>query len=442
MRAIFSVLLIILAVSCSKPNNQPSPPDEQHNPDKPDNEVELTIASITPISAETGPVTITGSGFSSAVEKNEVKLSNLTATVVSANSGAIVIELPEDLEAGDHDVIVKTNNKSASKTNGFHRVGWVVTHFAGSGLSGTGDGVGLNADFRTPSGLANDLAGNIYVADLHKIRRISRHGEVVTIAGGNGRGYVDGNAADARFNFVASIALDATGNIYVTDAMNFVIRKITPAGTVTTVAGLAGEYGNADGAGEKARFSMPYGLAINESNTHLFVGDEGNNVIRQVEIATGIVTTIAGSGEATSKDGRGLEAGIPSPGSMAFDGDGNLYITEKGGGRVRKMSPDGFVSTIGGDLSVNTSPTHVAVDEHNNVYVTYSGMGKIKKYSPNGVESDFAGNNWGTGVEEGAAKTVFFRRPEGIVIIKDANGDIEFYVADAQSHRIKKIKKE
>lgn len=428
-------LCLAACFACGK--QQPSTPV----PD-PGQETTLTITTISPDRAETGPVTIKGTGFSSTIAGNEVRFGTLAATVKSATATQLEVDLPPAIVPGEHDVTVKIKTRTATKVKGFRLHGWVVSTFAGTGAWASDDGPADKATFRQPTGIAVDPAGNFYVPDLHKIRKITPQGVVSTIAGGNGKGYVDGTGTNARFNSITSIVLDKANNLYVVDQMNFLIRKITPAGVVSTVAGTVGVLGKKDGIGTNAAFSVPYGLAIDAAGTHLYVGDQANHRIRKIVLATREVTTIAGSGEQTSKDGNGLKAGIPSPGSMAFDVDGNLYLTEKGGGKVRKMAPNGDVTTIGGDLDVNSSPTHVVVDEEKNVYVTFSGMGKIKKYTPAGVESNFAGNNTGTGAEDGPAQVVFFQRPEGIALVKDQAGHPVFYIVDALRHKIKMIRKE
>lgn len=438
---LFVFLLTLLA--CSKPNDPPQEPGPRPGPGQPgepNNNIELTISTVSPDNAEGGSITITGTGFNSAIDKNTITIGGLLCTIESATTTELKVTLPSGLDQGDHDIVIIANNKTVTKTKAFHMVGWKVSNFAGSGASGGDDGDAATASFKYPIGLTIDNHGNLYVPDLHKIRKVTPQGVVTTIAGGTGKGSTDGIGTAARFNTISAIVIDKNNtSLYVVDQMNFLIRKID-LGTmeVITIAGKEGVLGNTNGIGTAATFSIPYGLAINEANTHLYVGDHANSLIRKIDLTTLEVTTEAGNGTQTSSDGKKLQAGIVNPGSMAFDRNGNLFITEKGGGKVRKMTPDGDVTTIGGDLSVNTSPTHIVADEDNNIYVTYSGMGKIKKYTPAGVESNFAGNNFGTGEEEGGAQTIFFGRPEGIVMKKE-NGKTVFYVADATKHRIKKI---
>jgi hypothetical protein len=443
IRKVGLVSCMILAFACSKPggNNTPDP-GNPGNPDNPNNGSTLAITSVSPDKAENGTITITGTGFNNTASLNGVQFGALTASIVSATTTQLVVNLPADLPQGDHDITVFANNKFVTKTKAFHLISWRVSTFAGTGGSGGVNGPGTTATFQWPAGMVLDNSGNIYVTDLNRIRKITPQGDVSTVAGSAGSGSIDANGVNARFSSVTSIVLDAAGNLYVADQMNFTIRKIAPNGDVTTIAGKAGEFGNVNGIGANARFSMPYGLAINNAGTHLVVGDLNNHVIRQIELATNNVTTIAGNGQQTSLDGKGLQAGIPGPGSMVYDRDGNLFITEKGGGKVRKMAPDGTITTIGGSLSVNFMPTHAVLDDDKNLYVTFSGMGKIKKYTAANVESNFAGNNIGTGEEEGPVQTVFITRPEGIAITKDNNGKTFFYISDAFNKKIKKITKE
>lgn len=442
MKEILIVVSLWGIMSCSKTGSgaggNPDP-----DPGTGGNNVELTITTITPNSAELVPVTINGTGFSTTASKNMVHINGLPATVTNATATSLQITLPASLNAGDHDVMVTVNGKQVIKVKGFHLIGWIVSNFAGSGDWAQLDGTGDAAAFKQPIGLATDAAGNFYLSDLNKIRKITPQGEVSTFAGGAGSGTANGNGANARFSTPASIAIDKAGNLYVADQFNHQIRMISPNQEVTTLAG-TGDPGLVNGDGDKAKFSLPYGIAIDPSGTYLYVGDHGNDVIRRIEIVTRQVITLAGDGTSTRKDGKGTSAGIPNPGNLAFDADGNLIITEKGAGMLRKMAPDGTVTTIGGfdtRQDVNIQPTHLAFDKAKNIYVTFSGGREVKKYATNGTTSLFAGAWVGPDEDNGPANVIQFKRPEGIVVKEDAQGNMILYVVDSQRKKIKKIAK-
>jgi len=219
----------------------------------------------------------------------------------------------------------------------------VVTTFAGAaGQAGSIDGIGTAARFDSPSGLASDGAGNLFVIDSgnYTIRKIVIATAVVTtLAGSAGQaGSADGVGADARFGFPwggfgcgppSGVASDGAGNLFVADLYNKTIRKIvTATGVVTTLAGSAGVSGSSDGTGSAAQFSCPTGLAADGAG-NLFVADSGDFTIRQIAIATGVVTTLAGSaGEAGSVDGVGAAARFGGVHVVTIDDAGNLFVAE------------------------------------------------------------------------------------------------------------------
>ena len=225
----------------------------------------------------------------------------------------------------------------------------VVTNLAGmDGYPGGDDGAGVNARFSLPSGLAVDGAGNIYVADRYAIRKVSRSGLVTTLAGStNCAGKLDGNGTEARFSDKEKwLTVDSAGNVYVADTFNNLIRKISAFGVVTTLAGDI-EAGNGDGKGAAARFNHPGGITVDESG-NLFVSDTRNQTIRKITPA-GEVTTVAGNtGVAGWADGPAATAQFNQPQGLALDGQGNLYIADNGNQVVRKVSASGQVSTIAG----------------------------------------------------------------------------------------------
>jgi gliding motility-associated-like protein len=209
------------------------------------------------------------------------------------------------------------------------------------------DGHGEDAVFYHPFGIAIDEAGNVYVADwgIDQIRKITPNGDVTTIAGKSRiNGFKDGTVAEAQFNSIIEVAVDFAGNLYVTDSGNNAIRKITPNGQVTTLAG--GSQGFTDGKGGGAQFNQPSGL-ITDKQGNVYVADQFNNAIRKIT-PDGTVTTIAGTGDFGAQDGPAKNATFYSPRDITIDGDGNLYVADLGNNEIRKISTDGIVSTVAG----------------------------------------------------------------------------------------------
>lgn len=341
-----------------------------------------------------------------------------------------------------------------------------VTTFVGQpGTRGSDDGAGSVARFFGPSGLLADGAGGFYVADAlnNTIRRVSSSAVVTTVAGGNineitevpDRGYADGTGRSALFSLGISetgrsgartLGLDGSGNLYVADTLNHVIRKITPGGVVTTLAGSPGGSGSVDGTGAAAQFSSPYGVAVDGSG-NLFVADAGNNTIRKVTSA-GVVTTFAGrdGSNAGSLDGSGSNARFNNPCGLAVDTAGNLFVCDTNNHTVRKITAAGTVTTLAGGagkpgasdgFGVNArfnGPTGIAVDGTGNVYVADTGNATIRKITSGGVVSTIAGIAGSSGNAEGTGNAVRLTTPYGVAV--DASGNI--FIADSGNHTIRK----
>ena len=259
----------------------------------------------------------------------------------------------------------------------------VVSTWAGSaGVSGTNDGPVAAALFRSPQGLALDGSGNLLVADKGNctIRRITPAGGVTTVAGTAGTtGTNDGAGLSAKFFYPSAVAADGAGNLYVADTGNHTIRKITPAGAVTTLAGKPGASGRTDGPGNLARFSSPFGI-VADSAGNLWVADKDNNLIRKVDPA-GNVSTFAGAADAGSLDGHGTAASFSQPYGLARDGAGNLYVADGGNFRIRRISPAADVKTPAGATNIvgGVAPQAVAVDTTGNVFMADTGNQVIRR---------------------------------------------------------------
>ncbi len=333
----------------------------------------------------------------------------------------------------------KTNNvtidaPTAITTNG------VVTTLAGSGTAGSGNGTGTAASFSNPNGVALDAAGNVYVADQanNLIRKITAAGAVTTLSGtltsGSSNATVIG--AIASYNGPTGVALDATGNVYVADFGNNQIRKIATTGAVTTLAGST-RSGNANGTGTAAGFNGPAGVAV-DAVGNVYVADFNNNLIRKIT-AAGVVTTLAGS-TAGKVDGIGTAASFRGPRGVAVDAAGNVYVADANNNLIRKVTAAGVVTTLAGNGSVGNAsgagtaasfyyPSGVAVDATGNVYVADANNNLIRKITPAGTVSSVAGSGY-------LSLKTPFNGPVAVAV--DAAGML--YVADAYRQIIQKIK--
>ncbi len=234
----------------------------------------------------------------------------------------------------------------------------VVSTFAGSTVNrGNNDATGTAATFSSPMGIAQDTSGNSYVADAtnNTIRKISSMGVVTTLAGSAGiAGTADGSGSAARFNHPTGLTVDGSGNIYVSDSTNNTIREITSSGSVTTLAGLAGVMGAADGTGNGALFNNPGGLAV-DSSGNIYVADTGNSAVRKITPA-GVVRLLAGlPGVAGLKDGSGSDAWLNQPKDVAVDSTGSVYVADTGNATIRKITSAGVVTTL--SLTQGSNPT-------------------------------------------------------------------------------------
>ncbi|HNC23579.1 MAG TPA: hypothetical protein PLU52_05170 [Opitutaceae bacterium] len=324
---------------------------------------------------------------------------------------------------------------------------YTFTTYAGViGYYGALDGTGTNAAFNFPNDLALDRNGNLFVADTGNstIRKIAPGGVVTTVAGSPGvAGYADGQGTAARFNGPRGLTVDAGGNLYVADSGNHVIRKVAPDGTVTTLAGKAGTTGSLDGTGTAATFNQPLAVKA-DANGNVLVSDFQNFTIRKITPA-GVVTTVAGKAGSAANwlDGTGSAARFAGPAGLAFDSAGNLYIADSHSYVIRKMTPDGVVTTVAGTGGVpgssDVSPTKfnqlygVAVDSAGNVYVADTVNETIRMVATNGTVTTLAGTTGVKGTTGGAGGSTLFYDPIGIVVAPDGT----LYIADANNHAIR-----
>ncbi len=317
-----------------------------------------------------------------------------------------------------------------------------VTTLAG-GIGGYADGTGTEAQFSNPFGLAVASDGMIYVADQYNfsIRKITPAGVVTTWAGSpTTPGPADGTGTAAQFTYPCGITIASDGTVYVADTYNFKIRKITPAGVVTTLAG-SEAWGTADGTGTAAQFHYPIGIAV-AADGMVYVSENGSSKIRKIT-PEGVVTTFAGNGASGYTDGTGTAAQFNYPYALAIAPDGTLYVADTGNNRIRKITQGGVVTTFAGDGTAGSAdgtgtaaqlnqPQGLTVGPDGNIYVSDSNNSKIRKITPEGVVTTFAGSGI-SGYADGTASTAQFGGPRGIGVAPDGT----VYVVDGI--RIRKI---
>jgi hypothetical protein len=318
----------------------------------------------------------------------------------------------------------------------------VVTTFAGNGTASSVNGSGTNATINAPIGVVVDSSGNVYVSDFSNvIRKITPLGVVTTFAGSGSGASTDGTGTNASFNNPYGLAIDSSGNIYVSEESGHRIRKITSAGVVTTLAG-SGSGTFADGTGASASFYRPYGVAV-DSAGNVYVADAYNNRIRKIT-PLGVVTTLAGNGSNGNTNGTGTNASFFHPVGITVDSDGNVYV---GGiaNSIRKITPLGVVTTLaGGSTAGSTDGTGtnaqfnecwgITIDSFGNLYVTDLNNRRIRKITSAGVVTTVAGSG-SQGSSDGTGTNASFNFPWGIAA--DLTGSL--YVADKNNNRIRKI---
>lgn len=268
----------------------------------------------------------------------------------------------------------------------------VLTIFAGNASSGHTDGTGAAASFYHPTGVCVDGSGNVYVADDYnnEIRKITSAGVVTTLAGNTTSGHTDGTGGAASFNNPTGICVDGSGNLYVADFNNNEIRKVTSAGVVTTIAGSTTS-GSTNATGTSARFNLPFGICIDGSG-NFYIADKGNNMIRKMTSAM-VVTTLAGSTTAGNADGTGTAASFNAPAAVGVYGSGNIFVADGGNNLIRMITSAGVVTTYAGKgFGVNlnglitqssfNNPSGLCVDASGIVYVGDNGYGNLRKIIP------------------------------------------------------------
>jgi len=424
---ITTVCLINIFTGCSKSGGSPTP--------------KSSVPAITALSVNSGPyntsVIITGIGFSSTLTSDQVFFNGKTAAITAATPTQITALVP--LAAGTGNVSVTVNGATANGPVFNYKLSYVIAPFAGvdnfvgdqdgqgfyalfNGIMGlatdaggnlyvacSGDGlikkvtpgalsstiagggrggppyagIGNAAIFEAPAGVTVDKTGNIYVSDqaLMLISKIIPPNNVTTLAGGlpftYGELSTNGKGAMASFNTPIGIVVDGSGNVYVADLFDYMIRKITPDGTVTTFAGQNNMPGFVDGIGTAAKFGGISGMAIDSlGNIYAQMGV----VIRKIT-SNGTVSTFAGNGKVGLTDGPGQSATFTSNcyNGIAIDKNGNLFVLDSSGDVIREITPQGVVSTPFPEGSITGNVQTITIDASGNIYLGY--VASIRKIS-------------------------------------------------------------
>jgi uncharacterized protein (TIGR03437 family) len=367
---------------------------------------------------------------------------NGTVTITPSGSGNMPLTIPVRLSV----------NEAASQG--------VISTLGGNGLipfNTASEGGAARSAGMAPNAVAADGAGNVYAADLisSRVFKISPSGTVTTFAGNGATTFVgDGGPATRASLFnPRGVAADASGNVYILDSTNNRVRKVDSSGVITTVAGNGNTLFSGDGGpATSAGLSTPMAIAV-DSAGNLFIADTGNNRIRKVTPA-GIISTVAGGIIAgfNGDGGPATSAALFLPGGLAVDGSGNLYIADMGNGRIRRITPAGTISTVAGNggksfsgdggpatsASFNLFGTQagLAVDSDGNLYVPDVANHRVRRVTPAGTISTVAGNGVAGFSGDGSpATTAGLNNPSGVAV--DGSGNL--YIADGTNFRVRKV---
>jgi sugar lactone lactonase YvrE len=330
----------------------------------------------------------------------------------------------------------------------------IITTIAGNGLAGgpAGDGgPATSAIVQGPTGVVLDAAGNLYISSSNFIRRVDTSGLISTVAGGGNNGLGDGGPATAaRLNNPQDVAFDSAGNLYIADTNR--VREVDSSGIIATIAGNGqGNYFGDGGPATAAGLDSPVAVVV-DKNGNLFIADQTENRIREVN-ASGIITTIAGNGAAgySGDGGPATAATLNSPMGLAMDTSGNLYIADTFNQRIRKITRAGIISTIAGTVyglsgdggpatqAMLGNPYGVAVDSYGTVYIADRDNNRIRTVTRNGIIQTVAGSGaqlaGGFSGDGGPAISAQLYFPEAVTV----DGDDNIYIADTSNWRIRMV---
>ncbi|MBS1528310.1 MAG: IPT/TIG domain-containing protein [Bacteroidetes bacterium] len=417
----FLFAFVILLASCSKKDPVVKP--------------QAPALAVTSLSVNSGPfgtdVIITGTGFSATQANDQVFFNGKAATITLATTTQITATVPQG--AGTGNVTVSVNGGTPSMGPLFtYQLSAVVTTLAGSSTSGSADGKGAAASFSIAYGIVADANGNLYVSDKNDflVRKVTPDGTVSTLAGSGTYGTADGKGSAASFSEPLGITLDQQGNLYVADFAKNSVRQITSSGSVSTVQIVSNQ------TGSNPVFFTPVGVAKDAAN-NTYVS--GFWYITKLDV-NGTATIFAGGSQSGLTDGGPGVATLSSPKGIKFDKNGNLFIVD--GSEIREIDSNGNVTTIAGSSTAGyadakgtaakfNAPSDLAIDNNGNVYVTDTHNELIRKIAPDGTVSTIAGSTNNSSSIDGQGPNAGFSDPNGICI--DKNGNL--YVTDGNEIR-------
>ena len=424
------VFLLILQIGCSKSNSTGGGPGGTTPPPSPP----PVISSVLPLKGpKNSTVQISGSGFGSVIANVKVYFNGASAVITNIKDALITCTVPQG--AGTGNIKVQVNSKETTGPQFTYVLTPTVSILAGS-TNGYADGMGAAAQFGQAQGLTVDSHGNIYVADYSNnlIRKISPTGLVTTFAGLPIGGYQDGPGTSALFAGPTGVYADAQDNIYVADTYNYMIRKISSQGVVSTIAGQAMLSGNTDGTGSAAQFYNPSAMCI-DLQGNLLLLDIENFRIRKIT-PLGVVTTVAGTTQGYL-NGPIAQAQFGQLEGICIDATGNIYVSDFTNNVIRKISTDGNVTTLAGNGQAGNAdgvgsaaqfsmPSGMCITSDGNLLVADIGSGLICQVNPSsGLVTRITGTD----------PLLQLYDPLGVCI--DSNGDV--YVMDTYNYVVKKI---
>jgi kumamolisin len=393
---------------------------------------------------------VAGAGYDEVTGLGVPLVQALSQSLVLSAPPLVTISSPQTVVAGAN----ATFTVAASGTYSSYSYQWQRLPFGTttwSNLSNTSVYAGATTASLTVSGVTSAMSGDEFqcVVTFAGVRTVQSLATTliidspplttITLAGSVGNaGLVNGTGTAAEFNYPSGLSFDSSGNVYIADFSNNVIREVTPAGVVTTPYGsTSGTAGSTNGTGNAAGFNQPNSIATGSSNT-FYIADTGNNTIRK--ISGGVVSTMAGKAGTTGyNNASGTTATFNAPNGVAVDGSGNVYVADTNNDLIRKISATGSVSTLAGSAQVAgyldgtgtaaqfDAPTGVTVDSAGNVYVADFGNNVVRKITSAGVVTTYAGQVAAEGYADGAAANAVFNAPVGVWIDSSNN----LYVSDS-----------